>query len=152
MVRTFVNGASTAAGQQTVQWDGSDNAGAYVPDGTYYSVMTTATAAGTYFHSLPVDVRAFRLATAVATPFVRGTKAKFTINSAETLTSKVKVKVFAPGLAPKTIAATAIAGGGGYTVTIKFAAAAAAGTIQLRVQGTDTGAQFQFTDYFFPLQ
>ena len=39
----------------------SNDAGAYVPDGTYYSVMTTATSAGTYSHSLPVEVRAFRL-------------------------------------------------------------------------------------------
>lgn len=152
VVRTFVNGVNTSAGQQTMQWDGKDTSGAFVPEGTYYSVMTTATGAGTYFHSLPVDVKAFRLTTAVATPFVRGAKAKFVINSAEAITGKVKVKVFSPGLLPKTLSAKAIAGGGGYTVTVTFPATAGAGTIQLRVQGTDTGAQFQFTDYFFPLQ
>ena len=154
VVRTFVNGVSTSPGQQTMQWDGTDGAGAYVTDGTYYSVMTTATAAGTYFHSLPVDVKAFRLTTAVATPFVRGTKAKFFVYTAEPLLAKPKVKVFAPGLAPKTYSTSLIAGGGGYFVTVNFPATAGAGTIQLRVQGTDTGAGavLQMTDYFFPLQ
>lgn len=152
VVRTFVNGGSTAPGPQSFQWDGKDNAGANVPDGTYYSVTTTATSAGTYFHSLPVDVGAFRLTTTVPAPFVRATKAKFFVYTAEALTGKPKVKVFAPGLAPKTYRTSVIAGGGGYVVTIKFPAIASAGTIQLRVQGTDTGAQFQFTDYFFQLQ
>ena len=59
------------------QWDGKDNAGAYVPDGTYYSVMTTATSAGTYCHRLPVEVRAFRLTTRRSRPGRRGAKVKF---------------------------------------------------------------------------
>ncbi len=152
VVRTFVNGVNTSAGLQSLQWDGKDSAGAFVPTGTYYSVTTTTTAAGTYFHSLPVDVRAFKLTTAVPTPFVRGTKAKFFVYTAEPLAAKPKVKVFAPGLAVKTYGVKPIAGGGGYFVTINFPAGASAGTIQLRVQGTDTGAQFQMTDYYFPLQ
>lgn len=152
VVRTFVNGASTSAGQQTQQWDGKDGSGAFVPDGTYYSVMTTQTSAGTYYHSLPVDVRAFKMSTTVATPFVRGAKVKFTVNTAEPLTGNPKVKVYAPGLAVKTYKTKVIAGGGGYTVTITFAAAGQAGTVQMHVQGTDTGAQAQWTDYYFPLQ
>src|SRR4030095_5841832 len=67
VVRTFVNG-TTASGPQSVQWDGKDNNGNYVADGTYYSVTTTQTSAGTYFHSVPVDVRAFRMTTANAIP------------------------------------------------------------------------------------
>ncbi|MGI8928260.1 MAG: FlgD immunoglobulin-like domain containing protein, partial [Candidatus Limnocylindrales bacterium] len=118
VVRTFVNGVNTAAGQQTVQWDGKDSSGAFVPDGTYYSVTTTMTDAGTYFHSLPVDVKAFRLTSVAAAPFVRGTKTKFFIASAETLTGKPKLRVTFPGLAPKTIYSYVQAGGGWYaTVT-----------------------------------
>ena len=154
VVRTFVNGASTSAGPQTMQWDGKNTAGAFVPDGTYYSVMTVATSAGLYFHSLPVDVRAFKLTTTVATPFVRGTKAKFFVYTAEPLLAKPKVKVFAPGVAVKTYSTSVIAGGGGWFVTVTFPATATAGTVQLRVQGTDTGAGavLQFSDYYFPLQ
>lgn len=152
VVRTFVNGVSTAAGPQSFQWDGKATSGANVPDGTYYSVTTTATSAGIYFHYLPVDVGAFKLTTTVPAPFVRGTKAKFFVYTAEALTGKPKVKVFAPGLAAKTYGTSVIAGGGGYFVTVNFPSTARAGTIQLRVQGTDSGAQFQFTDYFFQVQ
>jgi len=149
VVRTFVNGTS-ANGQQSVQWDGKDNAGNYVADGTYYSVTTTETSAGTYFHSVPVDVRAFRVTTANAVPFQRGFKAKFSVYPAESLSTKVKVKVWVPGLLPKTYTATKT--NGVWTVTVSFPTTGQAGQVQVRAQGTDTGAQFQYTDYYFPLQ
>ena len=87
-VRTNVANASLGAGQQTWAWDGRDDAGAYVPDGTYYSVMTAATAAGTYTHSLPVEARAFRLTRVVAGPVVRGVKVKHLVYSAEQLSTR----------------------------------------------------------------
>jgi flagellar hook assembly protein FlgD len=149
VVRTFVNG-STASGPQSVQWDGKDNSGNYVTDGTYYSVTTTQTSAGTYFHSLPVEVRAFRLTTENAMPFKRGFKAKFSVFSAETLTGKPKVKVTVPGLAPKTY--TAAKKAGVWTVTVNFPTTGQAGQVLIRVQATDTGAQFQYSDFSFPLQ
>ncbi len=102
VVRTFVNGASTGAGQQTAQWDGKDGNGSFVPDGTYYSVTTTETSAGTYYHSLPIEVRAFRLTTAARSPLKRGVKYKFFVYTAEPLSARPKVRVFWPGLAAKT--------------------------------------------------
>jgi flagellar hook assembly protein FlgD len=153
VVRTFVNGVSTGAGQQSFQWDGKDSAGAYVPDGTYYSVTTTTTSAGTYFHSLPVDVRAFRLTTASVAPFVRGTKVKFVVYTAEPLSARPKVKVTAPGLLAKTYSTTAVKNTpGAYSVTVTFATTGQAGTVQFRVQGTDTGTQFQYSDFAYQLQ
>ncbi len=149
VVRTFVNGTS-ANGAQSVQWDGKDNNGNFVADGTYYSVTTTQTSAGTYFQSVPVDVRAFRMTTANAVPFQRGFKAKFTVYTAEPLSARPKVKAWVPGLLVKTYSTTSVTGG--YSVTVSFPATAQAGQVQLRVQGTDTGAQFQYTDYYFPLQ
>lgn len=151
VVRTFVNGVDTSAGLQSLQWDGKDTSGANVPDGTYYSVTTTRTTAGTYFHSLPVDVKAFRMTSALSAPFVRGTKSKFFISSAESLTGKPKLKVTFPGLAPKTVYSYVQSGGGWYA-TIKFPATAQAGTMQVRVNGKDSAGRAQFTDYFFPLQ
>jgi hypothetical protein len=151
VVRTFVNGVDTSAGLQSLQWDGKNTSGANVPDGTYYSVTTTRTTAGTYFHSLPVDVKAFRMTSALSAPFVRGTKSKFFISSAESLTGKPKLKVTFPGLAPKTVYSYVQSGGGWYA-TIKFPATAQAGTMQVRVNGKDSAGRAQFTDYFFPLQ
>ena len=150
VVRTHVSGASTPAGDLSWQWDGRDSDGEYVPDGTYYSVTTASTSAGTYFHSVPVDVKAFRLTTKAAPPFVRGGKTKVFVYSAEPLTGKPKVKVFLPGLASKTYKTTAMGSGGWYAV-VSFPTTAQAGTMTMRVVGTDQGAQTQQTEYRFGL-
>jgi hypothetical protein len=151
VVRTHANGASTAAGNLTWQWDGRDSDGDFVRDGTYYSITTASTAAGTYFHSVAIDVKAFRLATKSPPPFVRGGKTKVFVHSAEPLTGKPKVKVFLPGLAAKTYRTTAMASGGWYAV-VSFPTTAQAGTMTMRVVGTDQGAQVQQTEYSFQLQ
>jgi len=151
VVRTFVNGIVTGAGQQTASWDGKDGAGSYVPDGTYYSVTTTETPSGTYYHSLPIDVKAFRLTTAATMPLKKGAKVKFFVYTAEPLSARPKIKVTWPGLLPKTFSTSAVATGG-YSVAITMPATAGTGQVQFRVQGTDTGAKFQFTDYYMPLQ
>jgi flagellar hook assembly protein FlgD len=150
-VRSNMNNVNVGAGLQTWNWDGRDGSGAFVPDGTYYSVMTATTAAGTYSHSVPVEMRAFTLTSTVPGPVQRGVKVKYLISSAEPLTGKPKVRVFAPGLAVK-VWTTAKVAGGGFQVSIKVGAAAQAGTVQMRVQGTDSTGAVQYTDYFFPLQ
>jgi flagellar hook assembly protein FlgD len=151
VVRTFANGANTGAGQQTVTWDGKDGNGNYVPDGTYYSVTTTETSAGTYYHSLPMDVRAFRLTTAATTPLKRGVKYKFFVYTAEPLSARPKVKVTWPGIAPKTFSTSAVAGGG-YSVGIFMPLAAQPGQVTFRVQGTDKMYKFQFSEFYYQLQ
>ena len=153
VVRTNMTNASVGAGTQTWQWDGKDGTGNYVPDGTYYSVTTAQTSAGTYTQRVAVDVRAFTLTPAVAAPFTRGTKVKFTIFSAEPLVSttpKPKVKVTLPGLAAKVYSTTKVATGG-FSVTVTFQSTAQAGTATFHVTGTDTGGQAQFSDYSFQL-
>ena len=150
VVRTFVNGSSIGAGQQTAQWDGKDGGGNYVADGTYYSVTTTQTSAGTYYHSLPIDLRAFRLSTTTTAPLKRGVKYKFSVYTAEPLSARPKVRVFWPGLLAKTFSTTSMTGG--YSVAITIPAGAQLGNVQFRVQGTDTGAKFQYSDFYFQLQ
>ncbi len=154
VVKTRNNNTSVGAGQQTWQWDGRNEAGAFVPQGTYYSVMTAATSGGTYSHKLPVEARAFRLVRPVTGPVVRGVKVKYTMYSAELLSTtivKPKVRVYAPGLAVKVWGTYKQADGGFYT-SITVPLTAGAGTVQFRVQGTDRNGVVQYTDYFFPLQ
>ncbi len=153
VVRTNLTNAVTGAGNLTWQWNGKDESNAYVPDGTYYSVMTAATSAGTYSQRVAVDARAFSLTPATAGPFTRGAKVKFTVYSAEPListTPKPKIRVTLPGLAAKTYTTTKQSDGGFY-VTVTFTATAQAGTAQFHVTGTDTGGQAQFTDYSYQL-
>ena len=150
VVRTNLTGAATAAGTQTWRWDGKNAAGAYVPDGTYYSLMTAATSSGTYSQRVAINVMAFRLVPALSGPFVRGTKVKFSVFSAETLAAKPKVRVTMPGLAPKTYGTSNLAGGG-FVVTITFPVTASAGTAQFVVTGTDTGAGVQSSSFSYQL-
>ncbi len=150
VVRSYMNNANTAPGPLTWVWDGRDKDGAFVPQGTYFSVMTAATGAGTYSHRLPLDARAFRLTSSVAAPFVRGTKAKIFIASAEPLIKKPRLKLYAPGVTVKTYGTYNWAAGG-YYVTVTFPAAASAGTVQLKVFGFDTANYRQETVYSFPL-
>ena len=150
VVRTKMTNASVGAGKQSWTWDGKDDSNNYVAQGTYYSVTTAATGAGTYSQSIAVDARAFRLQSVVSAPFVRGTKVKFTIASAESLLAKPKVRVTLPGLAAKTYSTTKVTGGG-YTVTVNMSASAQAGTATFHVTGTDANSVAQFTDYTFQL-
>ena len=150
VVRTYANGATAGPGLQTWAWDGKDSAGAYVPDGTYYSVTTTVTSAGLYYHSVPVEVRAFQMSTVAQAPFTRGTKTRVTVTSAEALKGKPKVRLFLPGRTPVTYAMTAKPGGGWYT-TVTFAAAAQPGTVVIRVFGPDANGVQNKTDYCFQL-
>ncbi len=153
IVRTNMSNASVGAGNQSWQWDGKNDSNAYVPDGTYYSVMTAATTAGTYSQKVVVDARAFRLVPAVSGPYTRGQKVVFVVYSAETLSAtavKPKIRVSLPGLADKTYTTTKQADGG-FKVTITFTATAAAGTTQFHVMGTDTNGQAQYTDYSYQL-
>jgi len=149
-VKTKVNNASVGAGTQNWNWDGKDGSGNYVPDGTYYSVMTATTSAGSYSHKLPVDVMAFRMTTKDPAPFVRGTKTKVYVWSAEPLYSKPKVKLFAPGVSVKKYRTYNLAGGG-YYVKVTFPGGAQPGTLHIQVVSKDVNGVKQWTDYYFPL-
>ncbi len=153
VVRTNLTSVSLGAGAQTWTWDGKSDSATFVPDGTYYSVVTAATADCTYSQRVVVDVRAFRLAPATPAPFVRGKKVQFTIWSAEPLSSsypKPKLRVTLPGLSPKTYSTTKNADGS-FSVTVGLPGTAQAGVASFRVVGTDAANIVQFTDYAFQL-
>lgn len=151
VVRTHVNGDLTAPGALGWNWDGRDADGDFVPDGTYYSVMTASTDAGMYAEWVPVEVRAFRLSSSKAAPFTRGTTTTFFIDSTEPMSAKPKLKLYQPGLAVKTFTTTKVAPGR-YKVKVGFSSAASPGTVTVRVQGTDTGSQVQWSERSYTLQ
>jgi flagellar hook assembly protein FlgD len=151
VVRTYLDNASVGAGNQSWQWDGRNDSGAYVPDGTYYSVTTAATDAGAYFQRVALDARPFSLTPSGT--LTRGTKVTFVIYSAEPLSvdiKKPKVKVTWPGVAAKTFKTTKQADGG-FKVTMTIPAGAQPTTAVFHVFGTDVNGQAQFTDYTLAL-
>ena len=149
-VRTRMTDQNLGTGTHIWAWDGKDDSGAYVPDGVYYTVMAAATSAGAYSHSLPVDVRAFRISPLATPPFSRGTKSKIYVFSAEPLTGKPKLRVTLPGLAGKTY--SMYKGGGGWYATVKFLGSAQAGAAQFKVFGFDSAGVRQESNFTFQLK
>jgi flagellar hook assembly protein FlgD len=150
VVRTNLLDTSVGAGVQTWLWNGTDETGAFVPDGTYYSVTTATTSAGTYAQRVAVNVGAFSLVPSVGAPFTRATKVKFFVFSAEPLKGKPRVRVTLPGLAPKSYASRKLATGG-FQVTVKFLPTAAPGTATFEVYGKDAAGVFQSSLFTYQL-
>jgi flagellar hook assembly protein FlgD len=150
VVATHVNGTLTDPGSMTWQWDGRDKNGAYVPDGTYYSVTTAQTDAGTYYNSVPVVVGAFQASSNKTSPFTRGTKAKFFVVAAEPMNGKVKLRLYLPGLTPKTY--RMYKKSGYYYVKVTFSAGAGTGQFTVSAFGRDVNGQRQQTDFTYELQ
>jgi flagellar hook assembly protein FlgD len=150
-VRTRMTDESLGAGALTWAWDGKNDAGQYVPDGVYYTVMTASTAAGAYSHSLAVDARAFRVSPVATPPFARGTKTKVFMYSAEPLSAKPKLRVALPGLSAK-VYYTYAAKGGGWYATVKFPATAQPGTAVFTVFGFDSAGTRQESQFSYQLK
>jgi flagellar hook assembly protein FlgD len=150
VVATHVNGAVTDPGTMTWEWDGRDKNGAYVPDGTYYSVTTAQTDAGTYYNSVPVVVGAFQASSNKTSPFTRGTKAKFFVVAAEPMNGNVKLRLYLPGLTPKTY--RMYKKSGYYYVKVAFNAGAGTGQFTVSAFGRDVNGQRQQTDFTYELQ
>lgn len=150
VVATKVNGVATDPGSMTWQWDGRDKNGQYVPDGTYYSVTTAQTAAGTYYNSVPVVISAFQAFANKESPFTRGTRAKFFVYAAEPMGGRVKLRLYLPGLSPKTY--RMYKRSGYYFVKVGFNAGAGTGTFTIRAFGRDVNGQKQWTDFTYELQ
>lgn len=60
-VRTGLDDVRATRGTTSWAWDGKDDTGEYVPDGTYTSVVTATTSKGSYSHLVTVQVMAYRL-------------------------------------------------------------------------------------------
>jgi flagellar hook assembly protein FlgD len=92
LVRTLLTAQPTVAGVASVVWDGKDDLGAFVPDGSYYHVVTSRTDAGTYSHRLVVRHQPFHV-TAPRWSGPAGTKVTFTMNTAEAVDGYPRIEV-----------------------------------------------------------
>jgi flagellar hook assembly protein FlgD len=145
VVRTVRAPAETATGVLSFAWDGRTDGGAFVPDGTYRSVVTAETAFGSYGHERPVYVGAFRLTPSVSNP-ARGTSVKFVVLSTEGLAARPKLRITQPGLAPYWVTMNHVSGRK-YQVTVTLRSGGTAGTMGLLVRGTDSNGKVQETSY-----
>jgi flagellar hook assembly protein FlgD len=149
LVRRHLDADPTSAGPQTWAWDGRNELGEYVPDGTYFSVVTANTAAGKYSHKVAVQTGAFAI-TSPVTSASRGQQVKFVIFSAEPLASRPRLRVTQPGLATYTVDTVKVATQK-YRAVFTFKSGGTAGTVQLVAVAPDVNGVKQSTAATFPL-
>ena len=150
LVRTVRSPAAADAGLLSFSWDGRDDAGAFVPDGIYRSVVSAGTSLGEYSHERTVFVGAFRLGSSTATP-ARGSRVKFVVRSTERLEARPWLEITQPGLAPYTVRLEHVRGRK-YRVTVTLKSGGAAGEMTLVVRGRDENGQSQETLHRLPLR
>jgi flagellar hook assembly protein FlgD len=146
VVAPHLDAVATEAGVHTWSWDGTRPDGTFVPDGVYWNVVTTTSAAGTYTHRFSVSHTAFRLWSAVSSA-KPGVSVTFTATTAEPLSANPTITITQPGLVPYKLATTRV-DAWRYKVTVKFKAGGA-GVTTLKVWGRDTGTQSQASLFKF---
>lgn len=101
VVRHGVTDRVVPAGPFAWDWDGLDDAGAPVPDGTYVSIVSATTDAGTYSHELTIRQMAFDVTGDwLVTP---GQRQLLVIESAEPIAGEPVITVKQPGMEPYTL-------------------------------------------------
>jgi flagellar hook assembly protein FlgD len=147
-VRTIKADEALDAGTYTFAWDGRDDGGAFVPRGTYASVVaaTDGTLAATQRAIVVAD--AFAVAVSDETPG-RGQKIKITVTSAETLSRLPKLRIYQPGATAWTVTMQRVSGKV-YRATITLKGGQA-GTMRLRVTGWDKHGSKQRSNRYLPI-
>lgn len=149
-VRSLVTEELLEVGAQSVRWDGRDELGNYVPDGTYTAIVTATTDAGSYSHRLSLRVMPFDV-TAPVWSGPAGTKVTFTIKSAEPLTGWPRIEIRQPGL-PMYTGYPIRYSTKEFRVTVTFKSGGLPGPVKMKVMGTDTGGGKQQKTYLFTLE
>jgi hypothetical protein len=134
VVRTAMASESHAAGLVSWDWDGKDDAGAYVPLGRYWSLVTAATEIGAYSHKLPIQAMPFRVTT--GNKAVRGRTQKFVIQAAEAQNGWPKLTVKQTGLKPYTVSLLK-SSSTNFKVIFKVKWGGSPGTFTITLKGTD---------------
>jgi len=134
-----VQGGQLTPGSAIWTWDGTDQSGRMVPPGAYTAVLTATTGALSSTVRTPLTVAAFGIAT-TPTTLVRGQNITVTAVSAEPLTASPQLTISQPGVATRVLTMILVSANT-YRVTTRLsgATAARAGTLILKVSGTDAG-------------
>jgi flagellar hook assembly protein FlgD len=148
VVRTFATDAPYEAGRWTKSWNGRDDAGAFVPRGSYRAEVRATDGTNEATQRVGVRADAFRITVSDTTP-ADGQRLTVTVVSAEALARNPRVAFSQPGLSTWSAATTRIATST-YRVTVTLKASRS-GTLKLRAYGTDTNGGTQRSYLSLPL-
>ncbi len=154
VVYTRYDARALAAGMYAFTWKGTDQAGKILPRGRY--AVTVAATNGTLGTSQKASVLldAFRISTSAtaAVPARRGKTLTVTAVTAEPLRAAPRLRIAQPGLAAWAVTMTKVSSTT-YRATITLRTGGLAGTLDLRVSGTDTkGGSNASAPYLLPLE
>ena len=141
VVRHGGDPAAERPGALGFEWDGSDDAGQFVPDGSYEGRIRVTRPAGSYGHEVPVRIMPFELTPSTWRPR-RGDEVRLWFTSAESLKGKPVVSAKQPGLPAKDLRVIKVS-----HTTFKALLATKGvdrpGRIVVRVVGTDSAGGTQ---------
>ena len=149
-VKSLRAGEQVPAGTLSFSWDGRDDRGSWVPDGTYRSVVSAQTGLGAYSQELSVFVGAFQVDASNAAP-ARGEKVTLNVISTESLQRNPTVTVRQDGFDAWSVTARQVAPRR-YRVSITLPAGWPAGTVEFEVVGVDSQGGRQSSLVSLPLQ
>ena len=148
VVRTIRAGAAQGAGSASFTWNGRDDEGAFVPRGTYRSVVTATDGTFTSTQATAFVADAFRITASDTTPG-RGQRITVTAVTAEGLVTTPSVRVYQPGI-PDWGATMTRVDSRTWRVTITLKSSAT-GSLRLKVMAKDSGGASQSSNLVLPL-
>jgi len=147
-VRTIRSAEALAAGIYAFTWDGRNDAGAYVPRGTYRSQVVAVDPVATLTQTVAVVADAFRIVSSDTTPG-RLQRITVTATSAETLGTAPSLTVAQPGIARWSASMIRVSTGV-YRVSVVLRSSST-GTVRLLVSARDSSGASQSSSLALPL-
>jgi flagellar hook assembly protein FlgD len=148
VVRTIAQDQAMAAGRHTYSWDGKSETGAYLPKGTYRSVVTATNGTLTTTHAASFVQDLFRISVSDTTPY-RGQAITVTVISAEPLSKLPRITVSQPGVSAWSVTMSHVSGRT-YKVTLRLKSGST-GTVTLRASGYDAASAYGSSTLALPL-
>jgi flagellar hook assembly protein FlgD len=150
IVDTRMAGVLRPAGTSSLVFDGRRTDGTMLPPGRYISFVNATDGTLTATQAVAVEADAFAPRLSDTTP-ARGQSVTLYVTSAEPLTTTApRAYIYEPGLAAWSVALTKT-GTYTYKATLTLKKGGTAGTLSIKVLGTDSKGQVQRTTRTFPL-
>ena len=150
VVDTRLAGVERPAGTTSLVFDGRRSDGTMLPPGRYSSFVNATDGTLTATQAVAFDADAFAPRLSDTTP-ARGQTVTLYVTSAEPLSAAApRAYVYEPGLAAWSVALTKT-GTYTYKATLALKKGGSAGTLSIKILGTDSKGQIQRTTRTFPL-
>ena len=150
VVDTRLAAVERPAGTTSLVFDGRRTDGTMLPPGRYTSYVSATDGTVTASQAVTFDADAFSQSLSDSTP-ARGQSVTISVTSAEPLTSTApRAYLYEPGLAAWSVALTKT-GTYTYKATVVLKKGGSAGTLSIKILGTDSKGQVQRTTRTYPL-